>query len=155
MTGVRPLKKVTRYGLDRIKSEIDWFAKNKISYLFSADANFGILPRDLEIAKYIADKKQTTGYPQTFFVQATKNQTERSYEVAKILYDAGLSKGVTLSMQSLDPTTLKLIKRSNISSDSYTELQRRFTQEKIITYTDLILGLPGETYKSFSEEYVN
>jgi len=29
------------------------------------------------------------------------------------------------------------------------ELQRRFTKDKVETYSDLILGLPGETYESF------
>ena len=31
------------------------------------------------------------------------------------------------------------------------ELQRRFTRDKVETYSDLILGLPGETYDSFVE----
>ena len=29
------------------------------------------------------------------------------------------------------------------------ELQRRFTRDRVETYSDLILGLPGETYESF------
>ena len=48
-------------------------------------------------------------------VQNTKNATERAYETQKILADAGLNKGVALSMQSVDMTTLKAIKRDNIS----------------------------------------
>ena len=45
----------------------------------------------------------------------------------KILSDAGLNKGVALSMQSVDMTTLEAIKRDNISLGTYMELQRRFT----------------------------
>src|SRR5262249_31102011 len=45
--------------------------------------------------------------------------------------------------------TLLAIKRDNISLDTYMELQRRFTQDRVETYSDLILGLPGETYDSF------
>ena len=33
--------------------------------------------------------------------------------------------------------------------NSYQELQHRFTKDKISTYTDMILGMPGETYDSF------
>src|SRR5262249_8868720 len=33
--------------------------------------------------------------------------------------------------------------------ESYMELQRRFTRDRVETYSDLILGLPGETYESF------
>jgi len=67
----------------------------------------------------------------------------------KSLSDAGLNKGVALSMQSLDPVTLENIKRDNISLNTYLELSRRFTQEKVETYSDLILALPGETYESY------
>jgi hypothetical protein len=45
--------------------------------------------------------------------------------------------------------TLEAIKRDNISLNTYMELQRRFTKDKVETYSDLILGLPGETYESF------
>jgi hypothetical protein len=55
-----------------------------------------------------------------------------------------------LSLQSVDPMTLESIKRENISTESYQELQRRFTRDRVETYSDLILGLPGETYDSFA-----
>src|SRR5882757_4853279 len=112
-------------------------------------ANFGIQKRDVDIAKYVAGIKQDTGYPVALSVQNTKNATERAYETQKILSDAGLNKGVALSMQSVDMTTLEAIKRDNISLGTYMELQRRFTRDKVETYSDLILGLPGETYESF------
>ena len=44
-----------------------------------------------------------------FPVQNT-NATERAYTTQKIIADAGLNKGVALSMQSLDPHTLKTLK---------------------------------------------
>jgi hypothetical protein len=52
-------------------------------------------------------------------------------------------------MQSVDKPTLEAIKRDNISLGTYMELQRRFTRDRVETYSDLILGLPGETYDSF------
>lgn len=141
--------KVYQFGLERLQAEVDWFAERKIEFIFCCDANFGILPRDLEIARHVAQVKGARGYPQALSVQNTKNATERAYEVQKTLAVAGLNKGVTLSMQSVDPHTLKSIKRHNISLDSYQELQRRFTRDGIETYSDMILGLPGETYDSF------
>jgi radical SAM superfamily enzyme YgiQ (UPF0313 family) len=143
--------KLNKFELERLHGEADWFANNKIEFIFCCDANFGILPRDIELVKYIADLKKKTGYPMALSVQNTKNATERAYETERILAEAGLNKGVALSMQSLDPLTLENIKRENISIDTYLELQRRFTQEKVETYSDLILGLPGETYDSFAE----
>lgn len=143
--------KVTKFELERLYREIDWFAEKKIEYVFCCDANFGIQKRDVEIAEYVADVKNKTGYPVALSVQNTKNATERAYLTQKILSDAGLNKGVALSMQSVDPTTLVAIKRDNISLDTYMELQKRFTKDRVETYSDLILGLPGETYETFAD----
>lgn len=143
--------KVYTFDLERLYREADWFSDHKIEYLFCCDANYGMLPRDLEIARYIAETKKRRGYPHALSVQNTKNATERAYQVQKILSDAGMNKGVTIALQSMDPATLKSIKRSNISTESYQELQRRFTRDGVETYTDMILGLPGETYSSFAD----
>ena len=141
--------KVTKFGEERLFREVDWFAEKKIEYIFCCDANFGIQKRDVDIANYVAGVKKSTGYPVALSVQNTKNATERAYLTQKILSDAGLNKGVALSMQSVDMPTLEAIKRDNISLNTYMELQRRFTKDKVETYSDLILGLPGETYESF------
>ena len=141
--------KVTKFGEERLFREVDWFAEKKIEYIFCCDANFGIQKRDVDIANYVADIKKQSGYPVALSVQNTKNATERAYLTQKILSDAGLNKGVALSMQSVDMPTLEAIKRDNISLNTYMELQRRFTRDKVETYSDLILGLPGETYESF------
>ena len=143
--------KVHRFDLDVLKREIAWFAEHKVEFIFCCDANFGILPRDYEIVEYAAEIKRQYGYPQALSVQNTKNATERAYRVQKLLNDAGLNKGVTISLQSVDNATLEAVKRSNISSQSFEELQRRFTRDRVETYTDLILALPGETYDSFAD----
>jgi radical SAM superfamily enzyme YgiQ (UPF0313 family) len=143
--------KVTKFELERLYREVNWFSDKKIEYIFCCDANFGIQKRDVEIAEYVADVKKKTGYPVALSVQNTKNATERAYLTQKILSDAGLNKGVALSMQSLDPSTLVAIKRDNISLDTYMELQRRFTKDRVETYSDLILGMPEETYDTFAD----
>src|SRR6266404_786609 len=143
--------KVNKFELERLYTELDWFARNRIEYIFVCDANFGIQKRDVEIAERVAEIRRRSGFPQGFSVQNTKNATERAYLTQKILSDAGLNKGVALSMQSLDETTLKNIKRDNISLETYLELSRRFTRDRVETYSDLILALPGETYDSYIE----
>ena len=147
--GSATASKVTKFEVDRLYEEADWFSAKGIGYVFVCDANFGMLPRDLDIARHVAANRAKTGFPQGFSVQNTKNATERAYATQKILSDAGLNKGVALSMQSLYPEALKNIRRDNISLEMYLELQRRFTRDGVETYSDLILGLPGETYESF------
>ena len=143
--------KVHQFPIERLFKEIEWFAEHQIEFVFCCDANFGILPRDVDIAKYAAETKSKLGYPHALSVQNTKNATERAYATQKILSDAGLNKGVDIALQSTDQNTLKSIKRANISLDTYQELQRRFTIDGVETYTDIILGLPGETYESFAD----
>src|ERR1700730_8216363 len=125
--------KVSSWEVERLYREVEWFADHKIEYVFCADANFGILPRDVDIARYCAETKKKHGYPHALSVQNTKNATERSYQVQKILSDAGLNKGVVVSLQSVDPGTLKAIKRDNIKLSTYYEIQRRFAAEGVET----------------------
>ncbi len=143
--------KLTQFDMERLTREVEWFAENKIEFIFCCDANFGILHRDLDIAQRVAETKKKRGYPKALSVQGTKNATERAYMVQKILADAGMNKGVAIALQSLDPTTLRNIKRQNISTETYQELQHRFARDRVETFTDIILGLPGETYDSFIE----
>ena len=138
--------KVAVFEEERLLREVEWFSDKSIEFIFCCDANFGIKKRDVDLARYVAEIKEKTGYPMALSVQNTKNATERAYETQKILADAGLNKGVALSMQSLDPTTLDFIKRGNISLDTYFELQRRFAKDGVETFSDIILGMPGETY---------
>lgn len=138
--------KVAAFEEDRLLAEVDWFSENHIEFIFCCDANFGIKKRDVDLARHVAAVKEKTGYPMALSVQNTKNATERAYQTQKILADAGLNKGVALSMQSLDPKTLELIKRGNISLETYFELQRRFAKDGVETFSDIILGMPGETY---------
>lgn len=147
--GSATASKVNRFEIGRLEKEIGWMADRRIEFVFCCDANFGIFERDIEIAKALARSKASVGYPVRVSVQNTKNATERAYLTQKILSDAGLSNGVALSMQSMDPDTLLSIKRKNISIETYIDLQSRFTRDGVGTYTDIILGLPGETYRSF------
>ncbi|MGV8058407.1 MAG: B12-binding domain-containing radical SAM protein [Smithellaceae bacterium] len=148
--GKKSERKLRQFDLNRVYGEIDWLSKNKIEFVFCCDANFGIFKRDFSIAKKVADNKAAFGYPKAFSVQNTKNSKERIFELQKILNDAGLQKGVNLALQSLNKETLRCIERSNIDNQTYAELQKLFTQSNIPTFTDLIVGLPGESYKSFT-----
>ncbi|HEY9841090.1 MAG: radical SAM protein [Candidatus Sericytochromatia bacterium] len=141
--------KVYRFGIERLEQELEWFGRNKIGFLFCADANYGILPRDLEIARRMVAVNQALGNPKRIITQMTKNSTERAFEAHKILSDAGLLVAATLSLQSVTPSVLEAIKRDNISLEVYHQLLQRFVANGIPTYTDVLLGLPGETFDSF------
>ncbi len=148
--GVGAKKRMADYDLDRLFKEVDWFSKNKVEFVYCCDANFGMYKhRDLEITKKFVDNKKRYGYPEAFSVQNTKNSTEASYDIQKVMTQNGLSKGVLLAFQTLNKDSLKAIKRDNIKLETYYELQRRFTAEGVETFSDIILGLPEETYETF------
>jgi len=143
--------KIRKFDEDRLNKEIEWFSKNKISFVMGADANFGIFKRDKELATKMAARKTESGFPEKFRVCYAKNSNKQVFDIAKILSDAHLCKGISISMQSLDKDTLKNIKRHNIKTEKFYALQTRYNEEGISTYTELIIGLPGETYLSFVE----
>ncbi len=148
--GSADLHKIIKFDLSRVKSEIEWAGKNGMPYIFLADANFGILyERDLELADYIAKINNETGNPKFLGMNWTKNSNDRVVEIASRLMAGGVSTGVTLAAQSFHEPTLNAINRRNMKEDDIDKLRTLFHSNGIITYTDLILGLPEETMDSF------
>lgn len=142
-------KKFRHFGTERIKRIADWIGKNKIKYVFCADSNFGTFKKDMEIATYFANTKQHYQYPEKFRVCYGKNAEGNVFECGKILHDADMEKGITLSRQSNDEQVLINIQRSNIKLSVYNNLTHKYDNAGIPVYTEFILGLPGETYESF------
>lgn len=141
---------ISRYDMSRLHEELLWMSKNQIAYVFAADANFGILSeRDLEVAGWIAESHERTGYPEAFVVNWAKNSHTRIVAIAETLRKAGVSCNVTLSMQSHNPETLRAIKRRNLKEEQVPKLKKEFHDRGVPTYTEVILGLPEETYSSF------
>lgn len=139
------------HSLDYIKAEAEWIGINKIKYVFCADGNFGMFERDIRIAEIYADVKRRYGYPDKFRVCYGKNAETSVFETAKALASANLAKTVTLSPQSRNPGTLEAIGRENIRDSFFDEMQKKYDDEDIPVYSELILGLPEETYESFKD----
>lgn len=144
-------RKMRYHSLKRLSAEITWLAEHKVRYVFNADSNFGINKRDIEIARLLVEAKQKYGYPEKFRSCFTKNAEDRIYDIAMLLCKHELEKGITLSFQSVNIDVLKNIKRQNIQLSTYKNLQVKFNCENVPVYTELILGLPGETYGSWVE----
>jgi radical SAM superfamily enzyme YgiQ (UPF0313 family) len=144
-------KRVKFHSMEYVKAEAEWIGINKIPYVFCADGNFGMFSRDPEIARIYADAKKKYGYPEKFRVCYGKNAEESVFETASILAEAGLSKSVTLSPQTRNQKALEIIGRKNIRNDYFDKMQERYENAGIPVYSELILGLPGETYESFKD----
>ena len=150
--GSATASKVRKFLDSKIEKEIEWFSENKIAYIDCCDANFGLFEdRDLNIAKKLSEMAIKKGYPQTFHPTFAKFSSERLIPIAKTLQSSGLLRAVTLAVQSMDQNTLDIIKRANVKFDEWTALTKSFRDAGIPTYTELIMGLPGETLDSFKE----
>ena len=144
-------QKVKPFPLETILDEITWFGENKIELVYNCDANYGILKESIQITEALVEAKARYGYPQKFRAAYAKKQTPTVFNVAKMLNDSGMSKGVTISLQSLDKDCLVDIKRKNIEIDDLATVLDMYRNEGIPTYSELILGLPGETSISFRQ----
>ena len=141
--------KVTRFDLDRIEREIDWIGSRSIEYVFLANANFGILERDVEIAELFVMSKKKYGFPRALSTQNAKNPKPHTIRALKVLEEGGLNKATVMSQQSLSLETLKHVRRDNMKLDEYYDIQANLGAQGIYTMTDLIFPMPGETKESF------
>lgn len=137
------------HGIDRVGRELEWCAIHRIRYVFNADSNFGMHPRDREIAQILVETKKKHGFPEKFRTCFGKNTDDKIYEIATLLHQHDLEKGITLARQSNDNETLHNVKRANIKLSTYRNLQARFNENNVPVYSEIILGLPGETYESW------
>lgn len=141
--------KVQKFPLEKVSKEIEWIGKNKIPYVFLCNANFGILQRDVDIAEMFASTKRVHGYPHVVSTQNAKNPKVHTIKALNVLDGAGLNKAAVLSQQSINPATLKAVRRDNMKLEEYSELQRSLKRSGVYTMTDLIFPMPHETLSTF------
>ena len=142
--------KVYRMSHERITEEIEFFAQNNVRAIFLADANFGIFPDDSKIAKLICEANARHGYPiRTVGVNWAKNSSDRILEIASIFREGKISVATTLAIQSVTEQAEKIAKRYAMPPSRFINLVKNAEEKDIDTYTDVIWGLPGETYKEF------
>jgi len=142
------VNKVNSFDIKRVQSEIQYIAehipKNTHS-LHISDLNFGMYPRDIEICESLAKIQEKFGYPKYIKCTTGKNQKDK---IIKAIKKLNKSLRVTMSVQSLDPDVLNNIRRDNISVDHMLALYPAIKEADLQTTSEVILGLPGETYSN-------
>ena len=73
-----------------------------------------MLKKHLKITSYLIKKKLKTGFPQKHRVDWAKIHSDRVIKLAKMFYNAGMDKGITIALQSMNQKTLDAIKRKNM-----------------------------------------
>ncbi len=140
--------KIFAHSVDNVKADLLYVAervKPEVPLCF-ADDNFGMYERDEEVADYIGHLQDRYHWPKYIRTTTGKNHAER---IIRVMRKVRGTLPMTSAVQSLNPEVLKNIKRSNISLDTYAEIQNEVRAQGMQAYGELILCLPGETRGSF------
>ncbi len=147
--GSATASKMYKFHMQRIHDEINWCADNNMLYFSFTASNFGAFKRDLEIADYMIDAKQRTGNPRALSASYAKNNIDAVYQIGRKLLDANIQNAPAASFQSTTPEVLKNIKRDNMKINSVALVTQKAKEYNLPIMTELIMGMPGETYDSW------
>jgi len=148
--GNQLISKVNHFSIERVKAELDYIAAavkrapNLITNLMFADPNFAMYERDYEIVEHIEQIQRRQNWPRSIFASTGKNKKER---IAKALRKLNGSMSMWMSVQSMDPVVLQEIQRDNISTSQMLALATVYQELGLPTLSELILGLPGDSYE--------
>ena len=146
--GSMNVQQVNQFSTSRVADELEYIPKHitkNTHKLYISDLNFGMIPRDIEVCQKISEIQEKFGYPLTILSTTGKNNKERIIKSIKELKGA---LRLFISVQSLDKQVLENIKRDNISTDQLLALSPAIKESGLRTYSECIVGLPGETYQS-------
>lgn len=146
---------VYKHNEERLRREIEWISQSKCWYLFIADANWGMLKRDVDLSRFIVECQKRYGSPISVYFCGSKNTPERVAEIARIFHDAGLISTQSVALQTMNPETLIRVNRDNIKTSAYTQIQQSLNQQEIASFVEMIWPLPGETLLSFQDGLAN
>ncbi len=146
--GNRYFGKIRRFSSDRVKSEFEYIAgiSDKSDLMFLTDSNFGMYKEDIGTADLIAEVQRTEGWPKQLFVFSGKNKKENVLDAfsrfvpGTAMYSA--------SVQSADPVVLENVRRKNVSLSALMDMSVEAEKQGWNSYTELILGLPGDSIGS-------
>ena len=146
--GQDTVRKINNFSLERIAGELEYIgtkvAKN-IHGLIISDLNFGMYTRDSQVCDSIVDTQKKYDYPHYVSASTGKNSQEKIITAIESLKG---SLQLMMAVQSMDNEVLVNIRRDNISVDRMMELAPAIKKSGLNTKSEVILGLPGETYQS-------
>jgi radical SAM superfamily enzyme YgiQ (UPF0313 family) len=137
-------QKLTRYSDARLRAEIEYISQRcrNTGILYIADANFGILDRDADLASHLHACSVRHGYPKNVIASWNKTRPDRVLKAARNLRGLGR---IGASMQSLHEPTLAAIKRRNLPLATVRDMVAELGGHGMQLFSELVLGLPLET----------
>jgi tRNA A37 methylthiotransferase MiaB len=147
--------KVKKFNLERVFAELEWIGQH-CGYVSITDANFGMfVERDNLIIDKLIEVQRRWQRLTNYTITWAKNQKNEVVEMARKLIDQspGAAQGLYVSVQSMDLDVLENIKRRNLEQHKIEEIFALCDSKNIPVYTELILGLPGDTAEKWRENF--
>jgi len=147
--------KVKKFELTRVFHELDWIGRH-CGFVTITDANFGMfIERDNMIVDKLIEVQKRWAKLASFSMTWAKNQKNEVVGIVKKLIDESpnFGSGLTVSVQSMDHDVLENIKRRNLDQHKIDEIFALCDRNNIPVYTEVILGLPGETVETWKEAF--
>ena len=136
-------KTVRLFPMERIKAELELFARKKIAQVFVLDPTYNVnKKRAVELLRLIASKTPDTFY--YFEARAELIDRELAREFTKIPC------ALQIGLQSANEETLKLVNRP-FDKKKFVRGLSILNEEGVTFGLDLIYGLPGESLSSFRD----
>jgi radical SAM superfamily enzyme YgiQ (UPF0313 family) len=146
-------QRVRAFSRDRLRQELELYAGLKVHTICLCDANFGMLPIDLEFVEDLIDIRDRYGYPRALETSWAKNKSKVFYDIVRRMTRADLRSSFTLALQSLSDDVLQTMNRRNMKLNAFEDLAAWLGKEGLDCYAELIWGAPGETVDSFMTGY--
>lgn len=153
--GGQARSKITIFDLGQIYQTIEKiYTYKNISELEILDANFGILPRDVDIIdKMIECQNTNNNHLRISYSGLAKNGSKHLNKIMeKIFNNLPIDqRNLKISFQTHSKHVLKNINRDNINNEKLIPLINEFKKKNISTTSEMIIALPGETAESWLE----
>ena len=136
-------KNVRVFPMERIKAELELFARKKVPQVFVLDPTYNVnKKRAVELLRLIASKTPDTFY--YFEARAELIERDLAREFTRIPC------ALQIGLQSCNEETLRLVNRP-FDKKKFVRGLSILNEEGVTFGLDLIYGLPGESFASFRE----
>ena len=147
--------KVKKFNLEKVFAELEWIGEKGCGFVTITDANFGMfVERDNAIADKLIEVQEKYGCPNSFSMSWAKDQKPEVFDIVfKLIKNPKFNQGLTVSVQSMDLDVLENIKRKNLAQHKIENIFALCDKNNVPVYTEIILGLPGETVDTWREGF--
>ena len=146
--------KVSKRSMDVIKKDIEVISYLGLHDLELIDANFGIFDQDIEILNCMLEYRKITGYPESIMTYGlAKVKPEKKQRILEAMFAEGMTTTYSMSMQTIDDTVMKNLKRTDITVQEQINLAQKFIDKyNAVVKVEIIMGIPGTTLDIFYDE---